>query len=186
MRILIACEESQTVAKAFRDKGHQAFSCDLQECSGGYPEWHLRKNVVDVLDDQWDMIIAFPPCTNLTRCSARWLYPRGVVDPERLQKVKQAREFFMLFYDHKCDKICIENPVPLLAAELPKPSQDIQPYWFGHNYSKKTYLWLKGLPILMPTSIDLRFTSWVAEVHSSKDRSKTFEGIARAMADQWV
>jgi hypothetical protein len=201
MKILIACEESQVVAAAFRSKGHEAYSCDLLDCSGNHPEWHLKQDVLQLLDQHWDMIIAFPPCTYMSKAGARWLYQNGQLNYDRLNKAKAAKEFFMLFYNNSCKKICIENPVPLNIVGLPKPSQDIQPYYFGHQYSKKTYLWLKGIPPLMATNIIIDHKPYLPSntgygkrnglkwskgfAHNSIIASKTFTGVAAAMADQW-
>ena len=151
MRILVACEESQEVCKAFREKGHEAYSCDVQPCSGGHPEWHLQQDVIPLLKEKWDMIIAFPPCTYLSNAGACRLYPKkGQLDEERYQKGLEAKEFFMSFYNADCPRIAIENPVSSRIFEMPPHSQEIQPYMFGHPYTKKTRLWLKGLSPLTP------------------------------------
>jgi len=203
MKILVACEESQVVCKAFRNKGHEAYSCDVLPCSGGRPEWHLQEDVLMVLYNNWDMIIAFPPCTYMCKAGARFMYPEaGKIDGDRLRMAMDAREFFMLFYaNDACDRICIENPTPLKVVGLPEPTQIIQPYQFGHPYSKRTLLWLKGLPPLVPTCILNKFTPFLPSntggfsrgmggsrgvVHNAKDASKTFPGIALAMAEQWA
>lgn len=218
MNILVACEESQRVCKAFRDKGHNAFSCDVIDASGGYPEWHIKQDVLPLLNGfcsfttcdgknhtlnkKWDMIIAFPPCTYLTTAGACRLYPKkGQLDMDRYKKGIQAKEFFMAIYNADCEKICIENPLPLKIFELPPKSQIIQPYEFGHPYSKRTLLWLKGLSKLTPTDVITEgIVSWVnagtktskgknrkniGVSHSARERSKTFLGIAEAMAEQW-
>ena len=219
MKVLIACEESQTVCKAFRERGHEAYSCDIQEPSGGHPEWHILGDVLPLLNGncefktmdglthrisgKWDLIIAHPPCTYLTNAGACRMYPqKGKIDPNRFAKAMEAKKFFMDFLNADCEKICIENPVPLSVVELPKKTQAIQPYEFGHPYTKKTYLWLKGLPNLVPTNIIEPVGPYVcgnAEIwkkqaakgvvygkeKSAKHRSKTFEGIAVAMAEQW-
>jgi hypothetical protein len=201
MRVLIACEESQEVCKAFRAKGHEAYSCDIQECSGGHPEWHIQGDVLPLLKEKWDLIIAHPPCTYMSKAGARFMYlTAGNVNQERLEKALQAKEFFMQFMNADCDKICIENPTPLKIVELPKESQVIQPYQFGHPYSKRTLLWLKGLPELKPTNILTEYTPYLPSntggfargkggsrgvAHNAKDASKTFSGIAQAMAEQW-
>ena len=170
MNILVACEESQRVCTAFREKGHNAFSCDLIPCSGGHPEWHIRWDATAIIngncsfmtcdgsihkiDGKWDMIVAHPPCTYMSNAGACRMYPRkGQIDQERFAKAMQAKEFFMKFYNADCERICIENPVPISVVELPEKTQMIQPYQFGHPYTKKTYLWLKGLPALEPTNI---------------------------------
>ena len=201
MRVLVACEESQEVCKAFRAKGHEAYSCDIQECSGGHPEWHIQGDVLPLLKEKWDLIIAHPPCTYMSKAGARFMYlTAGNVNQERLEKALQAKEFFMQFMNADCDKICIENPTPLKIVGLPKESQVIQPYQFGHPYSKRTLLWLKGLPELKPTNILTEYTPYLPSntgglargkggsrgvAHNAKDASKTFRGIAQAMAEQW-
>ena len=201
MKVLVACEESQAVCKAFREKGHEAYSCDIQECSGGHPEWHIQGDVLPLLKEKWDLIIAHPPCTYMSKAGARFMYlTAGNVNQERLEKALQAKDFFMQFMNADCDKICIENPTPLKIVGLPKESQVIQPYQFGHPYSKRTLLWLKGLPELKPTNILTEYTPYLPSntggfargkggsrgvAHNAKDASKTFSGIARAMAEQW-
>ena len=201
MRVLVACEESQEVCKAFRAKGHEAYSCDIQECSGGHPEWHIQGDVLPLLKEKWDLIIAHPPCTYMSKAGARFMYlTAGNVNQERFEKALQAKEFFMQFMNADCDKICIENPTPLKIVGLPKESQVIQPYQFGHPYSKRTLLWLKGLPELKPTNILTEYTPYLPSntggfargkggsrgvAHNAKDASKTFSGIAQAMAEQW-
>ncbi len=201
MKVLVACEESQTVCKAFRKRGHEAYSCDIQECSGGHPEWHIQGDVLPLLKEKWDLIIAHPPCTYMSKAGARFMYlTAGNVNQERLEKALQAKEFFMQFMNADCDKICIENPTPLKIVGLPKESQVIQPYQFGHPYSKRTLLWLKGLPELKPTNILTEYTPYLPSntggfargkggsrgvAHNAKDASKTFSGIAQAMAEQW-
>lgn len=200
-KILVACEESQTVTKEFRKLGHEAFSCDILPTSGDNPEWHFQQDVRELLKKDWDMIIAFPPCTYLTNASAVRMYPKkGIVDNARLEKAIEAKNFFMLFYNAKCEKIAIENPVPLKIVGLPEKTQIIQPYQFGHAYSKKTCLWLKNLPPLMPTKIIADYQPFIngggnrLEKSNYKNkkfasgsiaRSKTFSGIAEAMAKQW-
>lgn len=198
--ILIACEESQRICIEFRKRGFECYSCDLQECSGGYPEWHIKDNVLNIIDDNWELIIAHPPCTYLSKAGARWLYKDNFIDLDRLNSLYSAREFFMTIYNNKCPHIAIENPTPLKIAELPEPSQIIQPYYFGEPYSKRTLLWLKNLPDLKPTKIINSYTPYtpsntskfskggggsIGVAHNSKDRSKTFQGIAAAMASQW-
>lgn len=200
MKILCACEESQAVCNAFREKGHEAYSCDIQECSGGHPEWHIKADAIELLKIKWDMIIAFPPCTYMTNAGAVRMRINGEINQDRFQKSMEAKEFFLKFYNADCEKIAIENPVPMKIVGLPPYSQIIQPYEFGHPYSKKTCLWLKGLPTLMPTDIILNHIPFVSggskDSHGNqrkkqgiernqKMRSKTFSGIAKAMADQW-
>ena len=170
MKVLIACEESQEVCKAFRSKGHEAYSCDIQECSGGHPEWHIQGDVLKILepknywdgsprdyimfstmdgkyhfvDNGWDLIIAHPPCTFLSNAGAARLYPKkGVINQDRYEKGLQAKEFFMEFYNADCDKICVENPIPTKIFGLPPYTQTIQPYEHGHPYSKKLVFGLK-------------------------------------------
>lgn len=182
MRVLIACEESQAVCKAFRSKGHEAYSADLQDCSGGHPEWHIKGDVTPLLSEKWDMIIAFPPCTFLTVAGACNI-PK---DLSRIEKGFEAARFFMQFYNADCPRVCVENPRPLAMFNLPKCSQVIEPYMFGHPYTKRTYLWLKGLPELVATNIVVPRASWVRQKKGSKIRSKTFPGVVAAMADQWT
>lgn len=148
MRILVACEESQTVTKELRRLGHEAYSCDIQPCSGGHPEWHLQVDALELLKMSWDMLIAFPPCTDLAVSGARWF-------PEKRADGRQQRsiDFFMRFVRADCPRIAIENPVGIMSTEYRKPSQIIQPWMFGHGETKATCLWLKGLPPLIPTEI---------------------------------
>ncbi len=169
MKILIACEESQAVCKEMRRLGHECYSCDIIECSGGHPEWHIMQDVLPLLngnctfktmdetehtiDGKWDMIIAHPPCTYLSNAGARFLYPKGILNEDRLRKGIMAKDFFMAFYYANCEKVAIENPVPSSVYMMPKYFQSIQPYQFGHPFKKKTCLWLKGLPTLIPTNI---------------------------------
>ncbi len=219
MKILIACEESQRVCIEMRKRGHEAYSCDVEPCSGGHPEWHLLGDVLPVINGHctfrtmdgtfhrvngnWDMIIAHPPCTFLSNARACRLYPKkGQLNLERYAKGCEAKEFFMCFYHADCKKIAIENPIPSKIYGLPPYSQTIQPYEYGHHYSKKTCLWLKGLPKLQPTNILADYKPYVScgtshnkgnpeklgvsrKGGASKIRSKTFPGIARAMAEQW-
>lgn len=200
MRVLVACEESQEVCKAFREVGHEAFSCDIQECSGGHPEWHIKNDVLNILgkcfwnDNQgWDLIIAHPPCTYLCVPGAHYLHKQE----GRWAKMEEAREFFMKLLNSPCKKIAVENPAPHKYAKLPKYSQIIHPWQHGHEFSKRTCLWLKGLPNIEPTKImknkgdryvrkdgSSSNSKWYAKA-SPKERSKTFPGIAKAMAEQW-
>lgn len=224
MKILIACEESQVVCKAFRDKGHEAYSCDIIECSGTNPEWHIKGDVMRFLNnpggmlnkqvwfqngdrkfiDKWDMIIGHPPCTYLClsgqkHCNVE-LYGDKAID--RIVKRTEAIEFFKKMMNSNCEKIALENPIGILSREFRKPDQYVSPMQFGHPTKKRTGLWLKGLPKLKPTNIvDQEFhisgsgrawdkwfwdSSMISDLmERSKFRSKTFEGIAKAMADQW-
>ena len=193
MRVLVACEESQAICMAFRELGHDAFSCDVLPCSGGFPEFHLQGDVLDHLDDGWDLMIAHPPCTYLSNAGARFLYPKKVLNKDRLALGMEAKVFFMKLLNADIPKICVENPLASKIFELPKHSQVIQPYEYGHPFKKRTQLWLKGLPELKATDIvDVRESSKVAGnwfnkggKERQKNRSKTFQGIAEAMADQW-
>lgn len=234
MKILVACEESQAVCKAFREKGHEAYSCDIQECSGGHPEWHIQGDALKILNPKeiyyvdykksehkvrgvefqtmdgktyvfaggWDLIIAHPPCTYLTPAGACNI-PKH---PERIALGFEAAEFFKKFLDAECDRICVENPPPMKRFGLPKYSQIIQPFYFGDPYNKKTCLWLKGLNELTATNVvepeaerykwyshslgkEMTLSKWYQQANKngewSKNRSKTFQGIANAMAEQW-
>ena len=223
---MVACEESQRVCTAFRERGHEAYSCDILEPSGGHPEWHILGDVLKILNwrdhgnncggiwfktmhgefhavENWDMIIAHPPCTYLSNAGAARLYPKkGQLNKERYQLGLMAKEFFMNFINADCDKIAVENPIPIRIYDLPQYSQIIQPYEYGHPYSKKTCLWLKNLPKLQPTNIVKPICSWVSggskdtcenkrnntgmKFRDSKTRAKTFPGIAKAMAEQWA
>lgn len=207
--ILIACEESQTVCKAFRQRGFNAFSCDIQACSGGHPEWHFLEDCLQVIQNKggqlqngqehfisenWDLIIAHPPCTYLSVAATASLYPGGVLNEQRYKKGIEARNFFMEIYKLQVKHLAIENPVQFKIFNLPKHSQEIQPYYFGDFFSKKTRLWLKNLPPLLPTAICEKYITtdkakWFnncgKEKERQKIRSKTFPGIAAAMAEQW-
>jgi len=193
MRILVACEESQAVTIELRKLGHEAYSCDIEPCSGGHPEWHLQQDVILLLEEKWDMIIAFPPCTYLSNAGARFLYPKGELNIDRYNKGMEAKKLFMALYNAKCDKIAIENPLPSKIYQLPTHTQVIQPYEYGHPVQKRTQLWLKGLPLLQPTNIVTERQStkipgnWFNKggKERQKNRSKTFPGIAKAMAEQW-
>lgn len=222
MKILVACEESQAVTIEMRRLGHEAYSCDIIECSGGHPEWHIMQDVIPLLngrcefttcngadhqiDGKWDMIIAHPPCTYLSNAGAARLFKKidgkSYCELDRLNKGFDAKEFFMAFFNANAEKIAIENPIPSGVYRLPPYSQTIQPYEYGHEFSKKTCLWLKGLPKLTPTNIVEPICSWVSggskkadgsprencgtKHRDSKTRSKTFTGIAKAMAEQWA
>jgi hypothetical protein len=229
MKILIACEESQEVCKAFRAKGHDAYSCDIQDCSGGHPEWHIKGDVLQHLDcgwkwsgHVWDMMIAFPPCTDLAVSGARWF-------PEKRANGSQQRsiDFFMALVNAPIKRIAIENPIGIMSKIYRKPDQIIQPWQFGHPESKATCLWLSGLPPLIQTEYadfkkyrcrcgyvfpenmgkygcancgaesgpakplwDNQTPSGQNKLgpseHRAKERSKTYSGIAKAMAEQWV
>lgn len=202
MKVLVACEESQAVTIAFRNKGHEAYSCDILPCSGGHPEWHLKQDVIPLLSQSWDMIIAFPPCTYLSNAGAVRLRPGGVLNEERWEKACLAKDFFLAFYNADCPLIAIENPVPGRIHQLPRYDQIIEPYFFGDPWKKKTCLWLKGLSPLVPTNIVKPEGLWVGATSSRRDssvysryslnsnrdpkiRSKTFTGVALAMAAQW-
>jgi hypothetical protein len=203
MRVLVACEESQAVTKCLRLLGHEAFSCDLLPCSGGHPEWHIQGDVFSVIDQGWDMMIAFPPCTDLAVSGAKH-FERKRKDGSQQRSI----EFFMALVNAPIERICIENPIGIMSNEFRKPDQIIQPYQFGDKAQKSTCLWLKGLPKLTPTDIVekgefFEFTSKKGEkkrmpmwyynaLREAKTpeqrrtlRSKTFQGIAMAMANQW-
>ena len=206
MKILIACEESQEVTKAFRALGHEAYSCDIQECSGGHPEWHLQQDVLQIINEKWDMIIAFPPCTYLTK-AGNSMYSTKRCTPDEIEKRKQKRDeaadFFLSIANAQCNKIAIENPIGYMNSHYKKPSQIIQPYYFGDDEEKATCLWLKGLPPLTPTKLlprpkpkrisksgkRITFAESVpgtgGQINRAKIRSKTFPGVAAAMAEQW-
>ena len=223
MKVLVACEESQAVTKQLRRLGHEAFSCDIEKCSGGHPEWHIMCDVIPLLNGdcafntmdgenhyisgRWDMIIAFPPCTYLSNAGACRLYPKkGQLDMERYKKGLQAKEFFLKFLNADCNRIAVENPVSSSVFEMPKHTQEIQPYQFNddgtHPYAKKTRLWLKGLPILIQTTPDCKPVGPYVPAgtgrknrekygaakrgEDAKNRAKTFHGIAKAMAEQWA
>lgn len=201
MKILVACEESQAVTIELRKLGHEAYSCDIIKCSGGHPEWHLQVDALELLKIKWDMIIAFPPCTYLTNAGAVRMRVKGEIVSERYKKAMEAKEFFMKFLNTDCPRIAVENPTPMKLAGLPPYSQVIQPYQFGHPYSKRTCLWLKGLPPLMATDIVEYHEPYInggcKDAHGNyrkfqgrnerdqKTRSTTFPGIAKAMAEQW-
>lgn len=202
MKVLIACEESQTVCKAFRLKGHEAFSCDIQPCSGGHPEWHLRQDVFEVINMGWDLMIGFPPCTHLSAAGApSWRQKQ--IDGRQ----QDAFKFFMALYNSNIPKICLENPTGYINSHYRKPDQIINPFQFGHPFKKRTCLWLRNMHRLIETELvepKFHFTSnstrggllkdgtrkkselpiykaW----DNSTERSKTFPGIANAMAEQW-
>lgn len=207
MRVLVACEESQAVCKAFRELGHEAYSCDIQECSGGHPEWHIQGDVLPILSGSsdpiyqrwdfitqngevhelpfmWDMIVAFPPCTHLAVSGARYFEQK-----RKDGRQQQGIDFFMEFTKADCDKIAIENPIGIMSTHYRKPDQIIQPWQFGHGEQKATCLWLKELPMLKPTQVvegrEQRVWKMPPSQERAKLRSKTYPGIAKAMAEQW-
>lgn len=184
MRILVACEESQAVTKAFRRLGHTAYSCDVQPCSGGVPEWHIQGDVTAYLGLEWDMILTFPPCTHLAVSGAKHFAAK------RESGVQQeAVDFFKVFTQLACPRVAIENPIGIMSRLYRKPDQIIQPWQFGHGETKATCLWLKGLPLLTPTNIvdgrSDRIHKMPGGKNQAKLRSKTYDGIAQAMAEQW-
>lgn len=227
MRVLVACEESQRVCIAFREKGHEAYSCDILPCSCGHPEWHIQGDVLQnlnplkhpVVDEnttitgiefqtcdgknhfiygKWDLIIAHPPCTYFSTAGANWLFRGGKLDEERYQKGLEMKRLFINIYNADCEKIAIENVRAMKIWELPMHTQEIQPWQFGHPFTKATRLWLKNLPPLMPTDIVDPEMKWISCGYKNRtlqnnavckaynnNRSKTFEGIAKAMAEQW-
>lgn len=210
MRVLVACEESQAVTKAFRKLGHEAYSCDIQECSGDKPEWHIQGDAIkEAYSGKYDLMIAHPPCTYLAVSGARWMYNKdGSVNKERLTNQRKALNFVQKLMDAPIEKIAIENPVSVISSQIRKPDQIIQPYEYGHSEAKKTCLWLKNLPQLQPTKIVDKgeFVEWVdkngkkkrqakwyldvltkakTKAERQKLRSKTYQGIADAIANQW-
>lgn len=220
MKVLVACEESQAVTKELRALGHEAYSCDIIECSGNHPEWHIMQDVLPLLNGncrfatadgtehsiagKWDMIIAFPPCTYLTVTGNRWFNVEryGEKAIKRIKDRKAAIDFFMHFVNADCERIAIENPIGTMSTEYRKPNQIIHPYMFGDSERKATCLWLKNLPELVPTNIVepkiIKYKNgkgtdspWHVNTMSlppaerAKQRSKTFPGIAKAMAEQW-
>jgi len=193
MRVLVACEESQAVCLAFRERGHEAYSADILPCSGGHPEWHIQGDVLEVLNKGWDMMIGHPPCNFLSNAGAVHLYPGGIFNQERFEKGLSAKAFFLALLNAPISRICIENPIPSTAYQIPPYNQVIQPFHFGHPFTKKTCLWLKNLPPLMSTIITAKREStkipgnWfnAGGKDRQKNRAKTFPGIARAMAEQW-
>ncbi len=215
INVLVACEESQRVCMAFRERGFNAFSCDIQECSSGHPEYHILGDAVKALDageittmdgtthdiPKWDLLIAHPPCTYLSNAGARHLWKGHQLQADRVMLGIKARDFFMEFYRANIPLVAVENPVPSKIFVMPKYSQIIQPYHFGHPYTKRTCLWLKNLPPLEPTNIVEPTETWCpsgsyshkhGEQHKgmfttdrAKNRAKTFPGIAKAFAEQW-
>lgn len=216
MKVLIACEESQATTKEFRKLGHEAFSCDLLPCSGGHPEWHIQGDVFKIINDDWDLMIAHPPCTFLTGSGVQWLshpedkelsfeerrpHPKY---PNRRQDMLDSVEFVKALYNSPIKQIAIENPVGLLSSRWRKPDQIIQPWMFGDEATKTTCLWLKNLPLLLPTKIvgkgertvfqsGKSHPKWYADALKNAKtkeerqtlRSKTFQGMAQAFAEQW-
>lgn len=218
MNVLVACEESQAVCTEFRKLGHKAFSCDIVPCSGGHPEWHIMQDVLPLLNgncmfttmndelhviEDWDLIVAFPPCTHLTVTGAAWFERKRANGQQQ-----SAIEFFLKFTTANCKHIAIENPVGIMSTQYRKPTQIIEPWWFNDPVCKKTCLWLKGLPALEPevlTKPQIEYVEWIDSKSGRKKRqtkwyyetsclphkmrakvrSKTFPGIARAMAEQW-
>ena len=221
LKVLIACEESQRVCTAFRELGHEAYSCDIQKPSGGHPEWHILDDVLHIINPnsycgtisfttmdgrnhwthgKWNLIIAHPPCTYLSAAGAVRLYDKNhkIKDMDRYNKGLKAMTFFYSLMSAECENIAVENPVPLKIFCLPHYSQIIQPYQFGEPWQKRTCLWLKGLPELQPTNIVEPQGYWIGAhgkdkaphgmskgFRNQKMRSKTFQGIAKAMAEQW-
>tara|TARA_R100000322_G_scaffold165923_2_gene131737 strand:+ start:335 stop:964 length:630 start_codon:yes stop_codon:yes gene_type:complete len=204
MKILVACEESQAVTKELRKLGHQAFSCDILPCSGGHPEWHIQGDVLEQLDKGWDMLIAFPPCTHLAVSGARH-FAKKIADGRQQQGI----DFFMKMVNAPIPKKAIENPIGIMSTKYRKPNQIIQPWQYGDKAQKSTCLWLEGLPNLIPTNIVEKgeFVEFVSKKGVKKRqpkwyfdalkkaktpqerstlRSKTFPGIAKAMATQWT
>jgi len=195
MRVLVGCEESQAVTIELRKLGHEAFSCDLQECSGGYPEWHLQMDIFEAVKLGWDMMIAFPPCTDLAVSGAAWFEQK-----RKDGRQQKSIDFFLNVVSVDIPMIAIENPVGIMSTHFRKPDQIIQPYMFGDPVKKTTCLWLKNMPPLLPTEIvspeittlstGAKFSTWDYKISMNhkdraKLRSKTFPGIARAMAQQW-
>ena len=202
MKILVACEESQAVTEQLRKRGHEAYSCDILPTSGKHPEWHIQGDVIPELTKVWDMIIAFPPCTDLAVSGAKW-FPQKIADGSQQKSI----DFFMAIANADCPRIAIENPVGIMSTKWRKPDQIIQPWMFGYLATKTTCLWLKGLPNLVPDTTDKpeleyvnigtkgkRMQKWMYDIRCTtikdgkraKLASKTFKGIAKAMAQQWA
>ena len=200
--ILVACEESQAIANEFRKRGFQAYSCDIEPCSGGHPEYHLQGDALEViLERDWDCIIAHPPCTHLCASGARWF--NNPATPNKPMQQKKAISFFLAFTDLKCEHVAIENPIGIMSRIYRKPNQIVQPYWFGDHARKSTCWWLKGLPNLVADNLvdegesftwgdgKNRQPKWYRDAWNlppkerAKMRSKTFPGMARAIAEQW-
>lgn len=202
MKVLVACEESQAVTIAFRALGHEAYSCDLQDCSGGHPEWHIKGSVLDILNDGWDLMIAHPPCTYFSRAGIQFIHKQS----GRMQKLLESFEFVKLLWNAPIPRIAIENPIGWMNTNWRKPNQIFHPWYFGDNEMKETCLWLKNLPALngllhiaerpkayKPKPESSRIGSdgkmknkyFMSRCTTAKQRSKTFPGIAKAMAEQW-
>ncbi len=218
MKILAACEESQAVTIKLRKLGHEAYSCDIIPCSGVHPEWHIQADMLPLLngnctfttmdgaehtiEGKWDMIIAFVPCTKTSNAGARHLYKGGKLNIPRYYEGLCGKALFLATWAADCDRVIIENPTPSKVFDYPEPTQKIQPYQFGHPFTKLTLLWERGVPMLVPTNIVEPKRTWCpsgsysgkhTEKHRgmfttdrAKNRSKTFPGIAKAMAEQWA
>jgi hypothetical protein len=210
MKILVACEESQAITKEFRALGHEAYSCDILPCTGGHPEWHLQGDVFGFIDQGWDLMVAHPPCTFLSVSGARHLYNKdGSKNLERYKNQREALDFVQKLMDCDIPRIAIENPVSVISSQIRKPDQIVQPWMFGDSASKTTCLWLKNLPKLVATNVVDKgdFKEWVDKKSGKVKRqatwyydalinaktpeerrslrSKTFKGIAQAIASQW-
>lgn len=200
MKVLIACEESQATCIEFRKLGHEAYSCDIQECSGGYKEWHIKGDAIkEAYSGKYDLMVAHPPCTYLSNAGSRWLFQKGRLNNERYNLGLEAKAFFMKLYNAPIKYKAIENPTPIKTFKLPTHSQAVQPYEYGHPYSKRTLLWLVNLPLLQPTKIVREYKPYLPSNTGGKkrgqkftfvsinkiDSSKTFNGISQAMASQW-
>jgi len=198
MKVLVACEFSGIVREAFAKRGHDAWSCDLLPTE--IPGQHIQGDVLPILNQDWDLMIAHPPCTYLSRAAGRWLYGGGKINKKRYELGLEGKEFFMAILNAPIQKICVENPTPFKIFGLPQHTQAIQPYEYGHIYSKRTLLWLKNLPNLIPTQIITDFKPYlpsntggkkkgqkysIGVSKNAKQSSKTFQGIANAMAEQW-
>lgn len=181
LRVLVGCEFSQIVTKAFREKGHEAYSCDLLQTEGR-PEWHYQCNIIDILDQDWDLGIFHPPCTHLAVSGARWF-------KYKQKDQAEALDFVRLLMDAPIPRTAIENPVSIISTRIRKPDQIIQPWMFGHGETKSTCLWLKNLPLLKATNIAEGRENRIYKMPPSKDRwknrSRTYKGIAEAMSLQW-
>jgi len=200
MKVLIACEESQRTCLEFRKLGHEAFSCDIQPCSGENPKWHIQGDAIkEAYSGKYDLMVAHPPCTYLSNAGSRWLFENGKLNNTRYNQGLQAKAFFMKLYNAPIKYKAIENPTPIKIFKMPKHSQVIQPYEYGEPYSKRTLLWLVNLPLLQPTKILREYEPYLPSNTGGKkrgqkykfvsinkiDSSKTFIGISQAMAKQW-